>query len=444
MLNVHTLISAASRCFRRGGAASTLGGRARSSTAMLVQERAPSRATRLNERGTVAVMTAMLAVPLIGVSALAVDVGAWEMNTNAMQDAADRAALAAGLVMSAGTGVAQNEARAVAAAHGYVHNVGAVDVAVTFPPMADGGSGIEVVITQPQQKLLSGVLLASSPIASVKAVAGASQAKTCIMALAPTGAGIKSSGSGMIDAGTCNIYVNSTSACDVVLSGNLKIKGLDVFLGEPGTPACVQRPAGSVSATRNLKLASPPAKDPYEKRAIPVPASSCASADITKSVISLNPGTHCNLNLSGTKTVNLAPGLHVFDNASIRSSSDVTINGTNVSLVFTGSSPGGIFSSNSLSINLTPMKAGPTAGIAIWIDKRGDTGIKSSGNLGLNIAGAVYIPGSDITWSGNVNSPCTQLIARSIVFSGTANFRHECSGYGVESVSNTGGYKLKG
>lgn len=414
-------------------------------SANLTQGREGTNSVWSDKRGGTAVMLAMLAVPLIGFAALAIDVSAWEANKGAMQGAADQAALAAGRVLSAGFDAARSEAQGITAAHGFVHNVG--DVSVVVRPPATGShvgtaNAVEVVITQFQKGHLSNVLLDAPPTATVRAVAVPDQGKTCILALAPTGNGITSSGSGVIDAGTCNIYVNSNSQCDITLSGGLKIKGLDVFLGEPGLPPCLSRPMGSVSATRNLKLNAPPAIDPYEKRVIPIPTSSCTPVNTSDAVIDLKPGTYCGIVLGVKKTINFANGIYIFNNSSIISSNELILNSTNASLIFTGTNPGGITSSGSLTLNFSPMTIGSTAGMAVWIDKRGSAGIRSSGILNLNVTGAVYMPGSDMIWSGNVNSPCTQLIARRIIFSGTANFRHECSNLGVDNVV-TGSYSLR-
>lgn len=402
-----------------------------------------------DRRGSVAVMTAMLGVALIGFSALAVDVGTWEVNKSAMQGAADDAALAAGFAMSAGTDAAQKEAKGLAAAHGFVNGTGAVSIAVNIPPATGSYAGtanaVEVVITQPQKRLLSGVLFNSSPTASARAVVVPSQASACIMALAPTGPGIVGSGFGTIDAGSCNIYVNSPSNCDVTLSGSTTIKAYDVFLGEQSQFACTSGSA-SISGSDKTTLGASPAPDPYASRVIPTPSSKCTAVDTSPKTITLDPGTYCSsLVLSGNHTINLNSGVYVFDQASIVASGTSTITGTNVTLVFTsstGSSYGGITGSGNFTLNLTPMTTGPTAGMALWFDKKGQVPFTVSGSTSLDITGAFYAPGSGVTWSGNMNSPCTQLIANNITFSGTSGFKHNCSGLGVADVDSTGSYKL--
>lgn len=403
-----------------------------------------------DKRGSVAVMTAMLAVALIGFSALAVDVGTWEVNKGAMQGAADQAALAAGLAMSAGRDAAQKEAKGLAAAYGFV-DAGAVSVAVNIPPTTGSyvrsANAVEVVITQLQPRLLSGVLLKTSPTAAVRAVAVPGQASACIMALNPTKTGISGSGLGTIDAGACNIYVNSPDACDVSLSGSVAIKGFDVFLGRHSQNSCASGSA-NVTASNQMHLDAAPASDPYASRTIPTPSPTCMpKVDTKPAIITLDPGTYCDgFSLSG-KTVNLNSGVYIFNSrsANISTSGTNVINGTNVTLVFTGDKKSGyaeITKSGTLNLNLTPMTTGPTAGISLWLDGKGGVDFDPSGTTNLNITGAFYAPNSKVGWSGNMNSRCTQLIADSIVFSGTSNFQHDCSGLGVSDVGGASGYTL--
>ena len=423
-----------------------IGGIPNGTPAALARRKRPT-VLRSDERGGVAAMTGLLAIPLTGVAALAIDAGLWAANKAAMQGAADQAVLAAGLVMPAGAFAAAGEAKGVAAAHGFIHGANGVVVTANTPPAA-GGNAVEVVIVQPQQRYFSGVLLASSPTASARAVAKPTQARACLVALTPTGYGIAGSGLGTIDAGTCNIHVNSTDACNIGLSGSIVVKGYDVFLGSPGPAACTSGTAG-VSATHTLQYGAAAASDPYASRTIPVPSSTCTTLQPTMSAtINLTPGTYCgDLALTGDRTVNLASGVYVFDGGGIKTSSanGTTINGTNVTLVFTsrtGTSYGGISASGILKLNLTAATTGPTRGMAIWIDKKGQAPLRASGSLQPNITGVVYAPGSDLSWSGNLNSTCTQLIVNRITFSGGANLRHDCANVpGIEGVGG-GGYKL--
>ena len=402
-----------------------------------------------DQRGSVAVIMVFVGLALMGFAALAIDVGNWEANKSRLQGAADEAAYAAGFAIANGTSAAQKEGLGVMAAQGFFNGQGGVAVSVAIPPTsgsyAGTANGIQVTVSQPQQRYLSGPFLSSDPTISATAVAVPSQANACIIALAPSGTGITGSGSYAIGAPNCNVYVNSTSSCDVLLSGSVKVSGYDVYLGESSQTGCTSG-SSTVSATDQLKLSASPITDPYASRVIPTPSGTCTTVVTSPATITLNPGTYCtSLVLSGTKTVNLNPGVYIFNKASlILSGAPITINGSGVTLVFTsstGSGYGGITASGTINFNLTPMTTGPTAGMAIWLDKKGAVGLTLSGTTNLNITGAVEAPGSAVTWSGNASSTCSQLIANNITFSGASTFQHNCTGLGVSDASG-GGYAL--
>ena len=404
---------------------------------------------RRDRRGSVTVIMAFVAMALIGFAALAIDVGSWQAARSKMQGAADQAAFAAGFAIANGTSAAKQEALGVAAAHGFVNGAGGVVVTVAVPPTSSSYSatanGIQVTLSQPQEGFLSGPFLSASPTVSVTAIAVPGQAGACVMALASTGSGITGSGTYGISVPNCNVYVNSASSCDVLLSGSLSITGYDVYLGESTQTGCTSGTA-KVSATDKLKLSASPAADPYASRVIPTPSSQCTTVNTSPSNITLNPGTYCStLVLSGTKTITLSPGVYIFNKASLIASGTIKINGSGVTLVFTsstGASYGGITASGTLNLNLTPMTTGPTAGMVIWLDKKGAVGLTLSGTDSLAITGAVYAPGSAVTWSGNAGSSCTQLIASTITFSGASTFEHNCAGLGVSDAAGTGTYSL--
>jgi hypothetical protein len=180
---------------------------------------------------------------------------------------------------------------------------------------------------------------------------------------------------------------------------------------------------------------------------MPIPATPCKVASLSPNATTLDPGTYCGLSLTGVQTVTLNSGVYIFDGGSVAATASTKITGNNVTLVLTSSKTtyGQLSVDGAASITLTPMTTGPTAGMAIWLDKNGARPLTMGGSGVLNLTGAVYAPASAVVWSGAANSPCTQLIASTINFSGSATFQHNCSGYNVADVpsASTGGvYKL--
>ena len=409
-----------------------------------------------DKRGSIAPMTAVLGTALIGFAALAVDVSIWEGNAGVMQGAADQAALAGGLAISNGSAAAQNEAKGIAAAHGFVDGTGGVTVT---PTVNTTTKAITVVITQPQTTFLSGLSLNAPPTASVRAVATPSPSPTCILMLATTGTAITATNGAGINAPNCNIYVNSPDACDVYASGAVQITALDIFLGEQSQAGCVVRGA-TVQATdpangQQVQTGAKPALDPYASRTLPKPTpSSCKTPTLptNTSSITLDPGTYCGLTVSNSQIVKLNPGVYIFDGGGITASGNSQITGTNVTLVLTssGTTYGGVSLGNGSNMTLTPTTAAtnPTVsanyyGIALWLDPAGAKSLTVSGSVNLTVTGAIYAPASTVTWSNGGSSPCTQLVAARMTLSGAATFNHDgCSGLGVADVASAAGYKL--
>lgn len=395
-------------------------------------------------------MTAILGGALAGFVALATDVGTWEADRSAMQGAADQAAMAASYAISSGTAAAQKEARGLAAASGFVDGVAGVAVAVNIPPQSGPYAGvaraIEVVISRPQQLLLGAMVTGTKPMATARAVAVPGPVDTCIMALAPTGVpGITGIGLGTV-AANCNIYVNSTASpgsCDVSLTGVVALIGYDVFLGQP---PCFGLGITSVAAAHRLRVNAAPAADPYAARTIPVATSPCMTVPVVVQIpllptppLTLSPGTYCH-DIVALGSVVLNPGVYVFDNASLLLPALATLTGNGVTLVFTsstGSAYGTLVAAGLVTLNLTAMATGPTAGIAIWLDPGGMRWLTLATALTvLNITGAIYAPApaSVVDVLGITSMPCTQIIAGQIILAGVTTMRHNCAGVGTADV----------
>ena len=415
----------------------------------------PTRALRgvpvSDRRGSVAILTALLGGILAGFVAFAVDVGTWQANRTSMQGAADQAAMAASYAIATGTAAAQKEARGLAAISGFVDGTSGVSVAVNIPPHAGRytatARAIEVVISQPQQVFLGGMISGTPTVASARAVAVPGPVNTCLMALEPSGYGITDIGLGTV-ATNCNIYVNSALSglgCDVALVGALAVTGFDVFLGQP---PCGGLGVTSISATDRLRANAAPAADPYAARVIPAATRPCLAGptalQLLQPVITLSPGVYCSsiTFLPTTLKVVLNPGVYVFDEASLTLGLGTTLSGSGVSLVFTsstGASYGTLVAAGLVTMHLSPMTSGPTAGIALWLDADGNANGLQAFNVTavlsvLDITGAIYAPAARVNVLGVAGAPCTQIIAYEISFGGATRFQHNCTGTGTADV----------
>ena len=154
-------------------------------------------------------------------------------------------------------------------------------------------------------------------------------------------------------------------------------------------------------------------------------------------VLTLNPGTYCSTILA-TGSVTLNPGVYVFDGADLILPIAATLAGNGVTLVFTSSNGayyGTLAALGVVSLNLSPMTTGPTAGIAIWLDLAGTRPLAFVTALSvLNVTGAIYAPASPVNIIGVSATPCAQIVAWQISILGATTLRHNCTGLGTADV----------
>ena len=423
------------------------------------------RKKQLGNRGTVAILTAMLGMVTIGFTALATDLAVWQLDSAGMQGAADHASMAAALTLSAGITTATAEARAVAAAEGFVHGRGTTTVTVNSPaikgPNAGVAKSVEVVVQQTEPMFFGRILMAALPSASSRAVTLPGTINACILALEASGLGLNAATDGQIHAEPCDLFVNSKSACGVTLSNNGAYYLTNVGVGMPDSNGCISG-GPSANVTGTVTFSAPPTLDPYSNRPIPLAVGCQTAGPFTSNAkVSLGPGTYCNgIVLDNNAQLTLRTGVYVFDHGLFDIRSDSTIvkldpadGGAGVSLVFTSSNGlnyAALNINSSANLQLTPMKTGPTAGILIWYDGAGAKPYTIGGGT-LAITGALYSPGSSATFTGNssISFTCGQVIANSISLTGNAAMtftKNNCDQYnmaGYSSTAATGGYTLR-
>ncbi len=398
---------------------------------------------RRDGRGTVAVAFALAAPALIGAAALAVDVGSWQAQRLAMQQSADQATLAAGVAAQVGANVT-TEARALAAANGFVHGSNGVSVSVSHPPLAGASAGnvraVEVAISKAGQSFFSTAFRAA-PVLTTRAVAvpkGQYSGGTCVMALATTGVGIDLGGTAGVDAANCNIYSNSTAAGSISTSGSAVLRGYVVRV----VGGIAKGGSSSVTGVNAVLTGVAATPDPYAARTIP----SYSGCDATRASLGSGatvtagaaPYVFCNgLSIGGSGTVTFNPGIYVIDRGTFNIGSSGTINATGgVTFILTSSTGAGhatMSMTGSQTFNIRAPSTGPTAGLAVWID-RAATGsaVSIGGSTVWNITGAFYAPATTLTWNGGGSSSCTQLIALRVTMTGSSGLNNVCAGTGVQ------------
>ena len=414
-----------------------------------------------DRKGTISVLAAMSLTALIGFAGLGTEVSYWYVQQREMQNAADSASSAAVADLLAGdtfaSGSPTTAAKAVAAQYGFVDGTNGVTVAVNNPPASGPNSSndnaVEVIISQPQQRLFSSLFMNSNPTIGGRAVSLSNTsggASACLIAL-DTGnvIDINDSGTAQLNMPSCDMYVNSSNAGFALqMSGTAKINANASYVVGGASISGLAQLNDSNGTYLNT---GDPTPDPYAGVQIQS-HSGCAQSNPNVSGsghnVTLQPGDYCSgITISGSgNNVTLSSGTYYLDGGSLNVSGTNTITGSNVTIVLTnnGATYATVNISGGSSITLSAPTSGNYAGLAFYQNRNAPaTGTDSfSGTSAMNITGAIYFPNQTVNYSGGAatgGAQCTQLVALKVSISGTTNFNSNCSGTGVVAAGNHGG-----
>jgi Flp pilus assembly protein TadG len=396
-----------------------------------------------DQRGSMAVLTAISLTVLLAFAGLGVDVSLWLRAKNDVQGAADAAAnsVAAAAAVGNPSGRITSEANAAAAASGFQNGVNGVIVTVNNPPASGGYAGnanaYEVIVSAPQQLFLASVLTGvTAPTVRGRAVALLNKSTigpTCILGLSPlpSNVDVTFNGSTSVTANSCDVDADSPSSNSINTNG-----GGTVHAANVRTVGGVS--GGNIFVTGQVYTHTSSIPDPYAGRTMPSMPAFTSNNNWSGTIH--NPtgiaAFNGDVRVSGNTT--LDPGIYMISNGSLLMAGQNSLTGTGVTIILTSPTPSsdnGTFSiTGGGGINITAPTSGPTAGIALWADGRlPNNQDKFAGGTTGNLTGAIYLPSHDVKYAGNSNtaSTCMQLIAYNIVFTGTSTFNHNCSGTGV-------------
>jgi Flp pilus assembly protein TadG len=418
------------------------------------------RLLRADQRGTVIVMMGLLFPILIGGLGLGFEVSNWYLQTRAMQNAADSAALAAAANASANYAV---EAKAVAAQYyGFVDGTNNVTVKplnnVTCP---DGSNTCySVTITSMVPLYLSQVVgysgdttvngvkektLGSAAIAQPKI-----QQALCLLALSKTGTALRTNGAPNSNFTGCSVMSDSASTCN---GSNLNA---NYGLAHGSNSGCGNKEESNI----------PTVDDPYKAMAANIPTNTCGTKannfpQLTKNGSKWSGGTSWSgsKNLNGTLQMcgdvqltgnvvintpnNTTGAVLVIENGQLDLNGFTlsTANGSAVTIVFSGvtTNPTGNYqhipTDNSsgqggvLDIQAPSGSSALFQGMAIYQDPNLTTGVDityKGNNPDWKISGGVYLPNSNVQISGAVSqstngADCFAMITSTVWINGTSN-----------------------
>jgi Flp pilus assembly protein TadG len=429
--------------------------------------RCPASLVWKDQRGSVAIMTAVCLLLLTGFLGFAIDAGSWEVARRSLQGAADGAAYSAAMAFTANPLINPvTQAEGITAQQGYVGGASVINapgvqnsttkvtVTVNRPPKAGNfttdPTAIEVIVTQPQPRFFSGLYQAADPAVSARAVARKTpgQGHACVCGLHSTGTVITVAGNGKLNAPNCDVVADSNSATAIAINGNpAKLTTACAVTdgpppGKTGTGTLVTTictPSGTVTTGATVNC------DDYGGVAFPSPTGPTQTNNTCVGG-TMNPGYYpSGINITASCT--FSPGVYYVGNGGIPPNKgfkisggpSTTVTGTGVTFLIQAGSP--LTTPNVLTINgagtvtFTAPTSGSYKGIVFFGDRAGTpTYINQiAGTVAVQITGAIYFPTQNFTDAGtsSATSACTQVIADTVTVTGTPTFNNNCSGTGV-------------
>ena len=402
--------------------------------------------------GASALVIGLAMTGVLGLFGLGTEIGMWYVAKRTMHGATDSAAFSAATARYKGQLQTQwtAEAKSVAGTYHFVDGADGVTVTVNSPAQRGNythdSNSIEVIITQPQPLVLSGLFLSGQTTVAARSVALTGTPGTgCVLAL--NGASVDdifNNGNVNISLEHCDIYDNSPSANALTVVGSASISANGAYIvGNYSTSG-----QGSLTTTSpqqggdgtNVNWSSP-IPDPYATNLANFSApSNCdyinqsyqGHAQIPASTFT-DGQTFCGgLSITGNSTVAFPAGVFYISNGvlSVGGGSELDApDGT--TFVLTGNSS--LSFAGGAIINVVANEHGPVPGVAFAITSPAGSGTSSfQGGPTMNISGAISSPNNALSWAGGSDTtggPCTQIVALTIAFKGNSVLGSDCAGH---------------
>jgi Flp pilus assembly protein TadG len=401
-----------------------------------------------DEGGATIILAAVLFPVLIGAMGLGTEAGYWYLSQRRLQHAADVSAHAAAVRKSAGDPESRMRTVAshVAVESGLPSGKGTITVNVPPTSGADAGraNSVEVILSETQPLLLSSVFVEEPVTVRARAVARLDPgAQACVLALSPTAPGaVTVAGSTTVTLNGCDLASNSTAPDSVAMQGSGAVAA-----------DCVHSAGGAVTTT-NLRLqkcdavrtGAPKITDPYADVPEPSMVGSCRGPSTIDRTTTLVPQelSHASglpvlcfpqgLHVRGG-TVTFPRGLYIIQGGDLEVNANTVVQGEEVTFYFTDGA--GLKLNGGAKINLSAPTSGPYSGLLFFGSRTNSAAVNQvNGASGSTFDGAIYFPSSELAYSGNsgVAGGCTQIIGRTVTFTGNSEVRSDCLAKGARPI----------
>jgi Flp pilus assembly protein TadG len=388
---------------------------------------------RSDRCGNVAVIFALLTVPLVVAVGISVDyVKASQLRTR-MQAALDAAVLA---------GVAESSSSLkISKATSYFQSQTTNDWSTT--PTASfsvDGAGKLIGMAQAAAKASFVGMLGQSSISvnvTAAAVTSGTTSKVCILLVDPTQSQSLLVNSGAnLNAPNCEIHVRSTASPAAIFNSgttlNVKkicIKGSNVIKNGGANPP----------AETNCAAIS----DPFSNSMPSVSVGACNHNNevYNPGSVTLNPGVYCGwTNFNGSGTLTLNPGLYIIKNGGMTFNSGWTVTGNGVTFYLVDQNATITFNGN-VNFKFSPPTSGTYANVLMF-EPAGlaNTNLPINGTSGSNLQGLLYLPSRDVTINSvsNVSADKVTMVFSSLIFN-TLNWTFDAGNIAMSASADSGG-----
>lgn len=413
----------------------------------------PSDHVSRDERGSIAAIGALTLGVLVGTAALAVEAGHWYVVRQAAQRTADLAAIGGAYTFAnlpsaqVATNAAADTAELNGAQGGGARVWDAPSLTVTDnlitaslvpSPPHPTRSAVEVTVSTSVPLLLAKLFMTGTSI-SISASAWAeitpatAGSPACVLSLSQTGTGLSIGGNPQLDLDGCTLRSNS----DVKVFGAARVTTSGVYAAGniSGESQITTAPTAGQFFPDDGVIADPYAGDVALQNAFSQLGSGGTSVSVgPNQSTTLSAGTYSSLNIQGTAT--LQPGTYIV-NGPITFNAQATVNGNGVTII----SSGAVTINGGATLNLSAPQAGAGVGVPgiVLASTDSSSSDKLNGGSTAALQGAIYFPHANLEFAGNsVNGSngCTQVIANTISFKGSATLGSNCTGLGTTPIAS--------
>ncbi len=389
-----------------------------------------------SRRGNIAVITALAAPVLVGFCGLGGETGYLYFRQRDLQGAADIAAYDGAMILESGGSatlpVITGASTTGASGNGWHSAHGTITV--NDPPQSgpnQNSSSVEVLLTENEPRFFTALFAKGTVPISVRAVAKYTPSSSaCMLALDRTAQNAM-----QFWGNTQATFVNCQTVSDSSASNALSVGGsADV------TVPCAETVGGDVAnsglhltSCGSVKNHAPYVADPFASVPSP-PVGSCGTSS--------GPGTYCGgLTLRGNQT--LSPGIYVINGGTLKINANANISGSGVTFYLTN---GATLSMNgNASVDLSAPTSGTYSGLLFYGDRnQPDATNTINGDASSLLTGTIYFPSQEVEFLGNFSGAggCTQVVADTILYTGSSQFTTNCTGSGVPTIPVAGSVAL--